>query len=137
MSRRAALAALLVSARRVGSLCCECGTFKPGVVAGRNVADTNYPLYDPDYARERLADAERCLMDEPERKVTQAYHATWLNEVEHEFENRTCDLKCSTCGRDTRHATVAGGGVHDCTEEYNYRGGSLREALRENNGTAD
>ena len=125
---RVTVGALLLSAAPLGSLCCECGTFKPGAIAGRNCASTNYMLYDPEYARERLADAERKLAAGPERKTTQAYHSVWLNEVEHEFENRTCDLKCQTCGRVTRHATVVGGGVRDCTEEYNYRGHSLRKS---------
>ena len=125
---RVTVGELLLSGARLGSLCCECGTFKPGVIIGRNFASTNYPLYSPEYARERLADAERKLAAGSKGKTTQAYHSVWLNEVEHEFENRTCDLKCQTCGRVTRHATVVGGGMRDCTEEYNRRGHSLRKS---------
>ena len=124
---RVTVGALLLSTDPLGSLCCVCGTFKPGVIAGRNGASTNYMLYDPDFARDRLANAERMLAAMPGRKAIQGHHSYWLDEVEHEFENRTCDLKCQTCGCVTRHATVVGGGRRDFTEEYNYRGHSLRE----------
>lgn len=123
---RVTVSELLLSDKWLGSLCCECGTFKPGVTAGRNTASTNYELYDPDFARERLAYAERELAEDPGRKTTQRFHACWLNEVEHEFENRTCDVKCRACGRVTRHATVVGGGSRDFTEAYNYRGHAVR-----------
>jgi len=126
---RVTVGALLLSPAWLGSLCCECGTFKPGVTCGRNSATTNYMMYDPDHARDRLADAEQKLAATPGRRVTQACRSAWLNKVEHEFENRTCDLKCQTCGRVTRHATVAGGGMRDFTEEYNRRGHSLRKSI--------
>ncbi len=95
----------------VGALCCECGTFRT-CRRPRGV----YTSGDITRAREMLAWIEGKIADSRARgrRITNSQEAClafWRERVERPYENHTGDLRCSTCGRSTRHALVLGAGT--------------------------